>query len=149
MGSTLSSLIGDGHGINQRRVIWTFARPVLPLVSTVAAPLRVHQAIDVGRNSLSTATRQLVIINSGINLLLAKANSYIDGGGFLGHMVWTVQDDGTAAIPTALNHVTNLINGIAKGRRYASVSGGGKTIEICNFLGEKRYMQRKMSTRGV
>ncbi|GER56687.1 60S ribosomal protein L9 [Striga asiatica] len=85
------------------------------------------------------STKQLMWAATRFRPQLAfDRNSATDGGGFLGHMVWTVQDDGTAAIPTALNHVTNLINGIAKGRRYACISGGGKTIEICNFLGQKR-----------
>lgn len=56
----------------------------------------------------------------------------------------------TAAIRTALSHVENLITGVTKGYRYkmrfvyahfpinASISGGNKSIEIRNFLGEKR-----------
>ncbi|MCD7447824.1 60S ribosomal protein L9 [Datura stramonium] len=54
------------------------------------------------------------------------------------------------SIRTALGHVENLITGFAKGYWYkmllvyahfsinASITGGNKSIEICNFLGEKR-----------
>ncbi|KAM7504946.1 hypothetical protein LguiB_003850 [Lonicera macranthoides] len=56
----------------------------------------------------------------------------------------------TAAIRTALSHVGNLINGVTKGYRYkmrfvyahfpinASIGNDGKSIEIRNFLGEKK-----------
>lgn len=56
----------------------------------------------------------------------------------------------SAAIRTALSHVENLITGVTKGYRYkmrfvyahfpinASISQGNKSIEIRNFLGEKK-----------
>ena len=56
----------------------------------------------------------------------------------------------SAAIRTALSHVGNLITGVTKGYRYkmrfvyahfpinASITNGNKSIEIRNFLGEKR-----------
>ncbi|KAK4374210.1 hypothetical protein RND71_004887 [Anisodus tanguticus] len=59
----------------------------------------------------------------------------------------------TAAIRTALSHVENLITGVTKGYRYkmrfvyahfpinASITGGNKSIEIRNFLGEKRLIK--------
>lgn len=62
----------------------------------------------------------------------------------------------TAAIRTALSHVENLITGVTKGYRYkmrfvyahfpinASISGGNKSIEIRNFLGEKRVRKVDM-----
>lgn len=56
----------------------------------------------------------------------------------------------SAAIRTALSHVENLITGVTKGYRYkmrfvyahfpinASITNGSKSIEIRNFLGEKK-----------
>ena len=56
----------------------------------------------------------------------------------------------TAAIRTALSHVENLITGVTKGYRYkmrfvyahfpinASITNSNKSIEIRNFLGEKK-----------
>lgn len=56
----------------------------------------------------------------------------------------------TAAIRTALSHVENLITGVTKGYRYkmrfvyahfpinASITKGNRSIEIRNFLGEKK-----------
>ncbi|XP_020209938.1 60S ribosomal protein L9 [Cajanus cajan] len=56
----------------------------------------------------------------------------------------------SAAIRTALSHVENLITGVTKGYRYkmrfvyahfpinASIANNNKSIEIRNFLGEKR-----------
>ncbi|KAL2542388.1 60S ribosomal protein L9-1 [Abeliophyllum distichum] len=62
----------------------------------------------------------------------------------------------TAAIRTALSHVGNLINGVTKGYRYkmrfvyahfpinASITNGNKSIEIRNFLGEKKVRKVDM-----
>ncbi|KAL0400511.1 UNVERIFIED_CONTAM: 60S ribosomal protein L9 [Sesamum latifolium] len=62
----------------------------------------------------------------------------------------------TAAIRTALSHVSNLINGVTKGYRYkmrfvyahfpinASITNSGTAIEIRNFLGEKRVRKVDM-----
>ncbi|KAL2227716.1 60S ribosomal protein L9-like [Sesamum indicum] len=62
----------------------------------------------------------------------------------------------TAAIRTALSHVTNLINGVTKGYRYkmrfvyahfpinASITNSATAIEIRNFLGEKRVRKVDM-----
>lgn len=56
----------------------------------------------------------------------------------------------TAAIRTALSHVSNLIIGVTQGFRYkmrfvyahfpinASITNNNKAIEIRNFLGEKK-----------
>jgi large subunit ribosomal protein L9e len=56
----------------------------------------------------------------------------------------------SAAIRTALSHVENLITGVTKGYRYkmrfvyahfpinASITNSNRSIEIRNFLGEKR-----------
>ena len=58
----------------------------------------------------------------------------------------------SAAIRTALSHVENLITGVIKGYRYkmrfvyahfpinASITSGNKSIEIRNFLGEKKVL---------
>ncbi|EOY23792.1 60S ribosomal protein L9-1 isoform 1 [Theobroma cacao] len=63
----------------------------------------------------------------------------------------------SAAIRTALSHVENLITGVTKGYRYkmrfvyahfpinASITNGNKSIEIRNFLGEKKVLSRYMS----
>ncbi|XP_047316325.1 60S ribosomal protein L9 [Impatiens glandulifera] len=62
----------------------------------------------------------------------------------------------TAAIRTALSHVDNLITGVTKGYRYkmrfvyahfpinASLTNGNKSIEIRNFLGEKKVRKVDM-----
>ncbi|OVA19943.1 Ribosomal protein L6 [Macleaya cordata] len=62
----------------------------------------------------------------------------------------------TAAIRTALSHVENLITGVTKGYRYkmrfvyahfpinASITNGNKSIEIRNFLGEKKVRKVDM-----
>ncbi|XP_047308700.1 60S ribosomal protein L9-like isoform X2 [Impatiens glandulifera] len=62
----------------------------------------------------------------------------------------------TAAIRTALSHVDNLITGVTKGYRYkmrfvyahfpinASITNGNKSIEIRNFLGEKKVRKVDM-----
>ncbi|VVB11814.1 unnamed protein product [Arabis nemorensis] len=56
----------------------------------------------------------------------------------------------SASIRTALSHVDNLISGVTRGFRYkmrfvyahfpinASIGGDGRSIEIRNFLGEKK-----------
>ena len=58
----------------------------------------------------------------------------------------------SAAIRTALSHVENLITGVTKGYRYkmrfvyahfpinASIGNNSKSIEIRNFLGEKKVL---------
>ncbi|XP_030496806.2 large ribosomal subunit protein uL6 [Cannabis sativa] len=62
----------------------------------------------------------------------------------------------SAAIRTALSHVDNLITGVTKGYRYkmrfvyahfpinASISNTGTSIEIRNFLGEKKVRKVDM-----
>ncbi|GAB4839646.1 60S ribosomal protein L9 [Ancistrocladus abbreviatus] len=62
----------------------------------------------------------------------------------------------TAAIRTAISHVENLITGVTKGYRYkmrmvyahfpinASITNGSRSIEIRNFLGEKKVRKVDM-----
>ncbi|KAG6714427.1 hypothetical protein I3842_05G202200 [Carya illinoinensis] len=62
----------------------------------------------------------------------------------------------SAAIRTALSHVENLITGVTKGYRYkmrfvyahfpinASITNANKSIEIRNFLGEKKVRKVDM-----
>ncbi|QCD93874.1 60S ribosomal protein L9-like [Vigna unguiculata] len=62
----------------------------------------------------------------------------------------------SAAIRTALSHVDNLITGVTKGYRYkmrfvyahfpinASIANDSKSIEIRNFLGEKKVRKVDM-----
>jgi large subunit ribosomal protein L9e len=63
---------------------------------------------------------------------------------------WFASRKTSAAIRTALSHVENLIRGVTKGFRYkmrfvyahfpinASITNDNKSIEIRNFLGEKK-----------
>ncbi|GFY83998.1 ribosomal protein L6 family [Actinidia rufa] len=63
----------------------------------------------------------------------------------------------TAAIRTALSHVDNLIKGVTKGYRYkmrfvyahfpinASITNSNKSIEIRNFLGEKKIGKKALN----
>lgn len=74
------------------------------------------------------------------------------GGKKLKVDAWFGSRKTTAAIRTALSHVGNLINGVTKGYRYkmrfvyahfpinASIGNDGKSIEIRNFLGEKKVV---------
>ncbi|XP_021776463.1 60S ribosomal protein L9-like [Chenopodium quinoa] len=62
----------------------------------------------------------------------------------------------SAAIRTAISHIENLITGVTKGYRYkmrmvyahfpinASITNSNKSIEIRNFLGEKRVRKVDM-----
>ncbi|KAL1208408.1 Large ribosomal subunit protein uL6z/uL6y [Cardamine amara subsp. amara] len=62
----------------------------------------------------------------------------------------------SASIRTALSHVDNLISGVTRGFRYkmrfvyahfpinASIGGDNKSIEIRNFLGEKKVRKVEM-----
>ncbi|KAI9097760.1 hypothetical protein K1719_023669 [Acacia pycnantha] len=62
----------------------------------------------------------------------------------------------SASIRTALSHVENLITGVTKGYRYkmrfvyahfpinASITNSSKSIEIRNFLGEKKVRKVEM-----
>ena len=62
----------------------------------------------------------------------------------------------SAAIRTAISHIENLITGVTKGYRYkmrmvyahfpinASITNTNKSIEIRNFLGEKRVRKVDM-----
>ncbi|KAK2444696.1 60S ribosomal protein L9 [Trifolium repens] len=63
---------------------------------------------------------------------------------------WFASRKTSAAIRTALSHIENLIRGVTKGFRYkmrfvyahfpinASITNDSKSIEIRNFLGEKK-----------
>ncbi|KAK9145911.1 hypothetical protein Sjap_005814 [Stephania japonica] len=69
---------------------------------------------------------------------------------------WFGSRKATAAIRTALSHVGNLINGVTKGYRYkmrfvyahfpinVSIANANKSMEIRNFLGEKRVRKVDM-----
>ncbi|KAH7668409.1 large subunit ribosomal protein L9e protein [Dioscorea alata] len=74
----------------------------------------------------------------------------IDGGRKLKADAWFGSRKTMAAIRTALSHVQNLITGVTKGYRYkmrfvyahfpinSSITNNSSSIEIRNFLGEKR-----------
>ncbi|KAG9455398.1 hypothetical protein H6P81_008302 [Aristolochia fimbriata] len=80
----------------------------------------------------------------------------IEGGKKLKVDAWFGSRKTMAAIRTAISHVSNLITGVTKGYRYklrfvyahfpinASITNGSKSIEIRNFLGEKRVRKVDM-----
>ncbi|KAL7003737.1 60S ribosomal protein L9B [Sarracenia purpurea var. burkii] len=69
---------------------------------------------------------------------------------------WFGSRKSTASIRTALSHVDNLIKGVTRGYRYkmrfvyahfpinASITNSNKSIEIRNFLGEKKVRKVDM-----
>ncbi|KAF3516028.1 hypothetical protein DY000_02060578 [Brassica cretica] len=69
---------------------------------------------------------------------------------------WFGSRKSSASIRTALSHVDNLITGVTRGFRYkmrfvyahfpinASIGGDSKSIEIRNFLGEKKVRKVEM-----
>ncbi|KAG1360935.1 putative 60S ribosomal protein L9 [Cocos nucifera] len=73
-----------------------------------------------------------------------------DGGRKLKVDAWFGSRKTTAAIRTAISHVQNLITGVTKGFRYnmrfvyaqfpinASITSSNSSMEIRNFLGEKK-----------
>ena len=70
--------------------------------------------------------------------------------------VWFGKRKATAAIRTVTSHVENMITGVTKGFEYkmrlvyahfpinVNIVDNGKTLEIRNFLGEKRVRVVKM-----
>ncbi|XP_024395671.1 large ribosomal subunit protein uL6 [Physcomitrium patens] len=79
-----------------------------------------------------------------------------DGGRKLKVDAWFGNRKTMAAIRTAMSHVNNLITGVTKGYRYkmrfvyahfpinASLGGDKDSIEIRNFLGEKKVRRVEM-----
>ncbi|XP_058072837.1 large ribosomal subunit protein uL6-like [Magnolia sinica] len=77
----------------------------------------------------------------------------IEGGKKMKVEAWFGSRKTMAVIRTAINHVQNLITGITKGYHYkmrfvyshfpinASITNGNKSIEIRNFLGEKKVQK--------
>ncbi|XP_072995835.1 large ribosomal subunit protein uL6-like [Typha latifolia] len=80
----------------------------------------------------------------------------VEGGRKLKVEAWFGTRKTMAAIRTALSHVQNLINGVTKGFRYkmrfvyahfpinASITNESASIEIRNFLGEKKVRKVDM-----
>ncbi|KAG1354738.1 60S ribosomal protein L9 [Cocos nucifera] len=80
----------------------------------------------------------------------------IEGGRKLKVDAWFGSRKTTAAIRTAISHVQNLITGVTKGYRYkmrfvyahfpinASIANNNTSIEIRNFLGEKKVRKVDM-----
>ncbi|XP_073112020.1 large ribosomal subunit protein uL6 [Elaeis guineensis] len=80
----------------------------------------------------------------------------IEGGRKLKVDAWFGSRKTTAAIRTAISHVQNLITGVTKGYRYkmrfvyahfpinASITNNNASIEIRNFLGEKKVRKVDM-----
>ncbi|XP_058087328.1 large ribosomal subunit protein uL6 [Magnolia sinica] len=80
----------------------------------------------------------------------------IEGGKKMKVEAWFGSRKTMAAIRTAISHVQNLITGVTKGYRYkmrfvyahfpinASITNGNKSIEIRNFLGEKKVRKVDM-----
>ncbi|XP_010934896.1 large ribosomal subunit protein uL6 [Elaeis guineensis] len=79
-----------------------------------------------------------------------------DGGRKLKVDAWFGSRKTTAAIRTSISHVQNLITGVTKGFRYkmrfvyahfpinASITNSNSSIEIRNFLGEKKVRKVDM-----
>ncbi|ERN15505.1 60S ribosomal protein L9 [Amborella trichopoda] len=79
-----------------------------------------------------------------------------EGGRKLKVDAWFGSRKTMAAIRTAISHVQNLITGVTKGYRYkmrfvyahfpinASIANSNKSIEIRNFLGEKKVRKVDM-----
>ncbi|XP_008784621.1 60S ribosomal protein L9-like [Phoenix dactylifera] len=80
----------------------------------------------------------------------------IEGGRQLKVDAWFGSRKTTASIRTAISHVQNLITGVTKGFRYkmrfvyahfpinASITNNSSSIEIRNFLGEKKVRKVDM-----
>ncbi|XP_010934051.2 large ribosomal subunit protein uL6 [Elaeis guineensis] len=80
----------------------------------------------------------------------------IEGGRKLKVDAWFGSRKTTASIRTAISHVQNLITGVTKGYRYkmrfvyahfpinASINNNNNSIEIRNFLGEKKVRKVDM-----
>ncbi|XP_008783757.2 60S ribosomal protein L9 [Phoenix dactylifera] len=80
----------------------------------------------------------------------------MEGGRKLKVDAWFGSRKTTAAIRTAISHVQNLITGVTKGYRYkmrfvyahfpinASIANNNTSIEIRNFLGEKKVRKVEM-----
>ncbi|XP_031474221.1 60S ribosomal protein L9-like [Nymphaea colorata] len=80
----------------------------------------------------------------------------IEGGRKLKVDAWFGSRRTMAAIRTAISHIQNLITGVTKGYRYkmrfvyahfpinASITNSNQSIEIRNFLGEKRVRKVDM-----
>ncbi|XP_020599656.1 60S ribosomal protein L9-like [Phalaenopsis equestris] len=80
----------------------------------------------------------------------------VEGGKKLKVDAWFGSRKATAAIRTAISHVQNLITGVTKGYRYkmrfvyahfpinASITNSSSSIEIRNFLGEKKVRKVDM-----
>ncbi|KAF3778127.1 60S ribosomal protein L9 [Nymphaea thermarum] len=80
----------------------------------------------------------------------------VEGGRKLKVDAWFGSRRTMAAIRTAISHIQNLITGVTKGYRYkmrfvyahfpinASITNSNKSIEIRNFLGEKRVRKVDM-----
>lgn len=78
----------------------------------------------------------------------------VEGGRKLKVDAWFGTRRTMAAIRTAISHVQNLITGVTKGYRYkmrfvyahfpinASITNSNSSIEIRNFLGEKKVYKR-------
>nr|GMD53674.1 60S ribosomal protein L9-like [Ipomoea batatas]GME14791.1 60S ribosomal protein L9-like [Ipomoea batatas]GME14944.1 60S ribosomal protein L9-like [Ipomoea batatas] len=99
-----------------------------------------------------TLTRNFKHLNLDFQLITDEAT----GKRKLKVDAWFGSRKTTAAIRTALSHVDNLITGVTKGFRYkmrfvyahfpinASITNTNKSIEIRNFLGEKKVRKVDM-----
>lgn len=108
--------------------------------------IKVHAKIIEVEGPRGKLTRNFKHLNLDFELITDEAT----GKRKLKIEAWFGSRKTSAAIRTALSHVENLITGVTKGYRYkmrfvyahfpinASITNGNKSIEIRNFLGEKR-----------
>lgn len=107
--------------------------------------LKVDAKIIVVSGPRGTLTRNFKHLNLDFQITTNE-----DGKKILKIDSWFGTRKTSAAIRTAISHIENLITGVTKGYRYkmrmvyahfpinASITNTNKSIEIRNFLGEKR-----------
>ncbi|KMT16451.1 hypothetical protein BVRB_3g050740 [Beta vulgaris subsp. vulgaris] len=113
--------------------------------------LKVDAKIIVVSGPRGTLTRNFKHLNLDFQITTNE-----DGKKILKIDSWFGTRKTSAAIRTAISHIENLITGVTKGYRYkmrmvyahfpinASITNTNKSIEIRNFLGEKRVRKVDM-----
>ncbi|XP_021745960.1 60S ribosomal protein L9-like [Chenopodium quinoa] len=113
--------------------------------------IKVDAKIIVVSGPRGTLTRNFKHLNLDFQLITDE-----EGKKKLNIDSWFGTRKTSAAIRTAISHIENLITGVTKGYRYkmrmvyahfpinASITNSNKSIEIRNFLGEKRVRKVDM-----
>ncbi|KAL2921604.1 60S ribosomal protein L9 [Bienertia sinuspersici] len=113
--------------------------------------LKVDAKIIVVTGPRGTLTRNFKHLNLDFQIITDE-----EGNKKLQIDSWFGTRKTSAAIRTAISHIQNLITGVTKGYRYkmrmvyahfpinASIANSNKSIEIRNFLGEKRVRKVDM-----